>query len=152
MGKTILDALNELVEKQGGTTEDNKLIVDAINDLVNTSGGGSSGGGLPLIECQFVEETDNSFVFQITASNYTEGNPIVVLKMLADEEEEDTYMVAEITNPNEMRDIPHIVQSGDNQIKIATTTFQVTQGLGVGTYIQMFYNEFYVSTTSGSPN
>lgn len=40
MGKTILEALNELVEKQGGTTEDNKLIVDAINDLVNTSGGG----------------------------------------------------------------------------------------------------------------
>lgn len=40
MAKTILEALNELVEKQGGTTEDNKLIVDAINDLVETGGGG----------------------------------------------------------------------------------------------------------------
>lgn len=44
MAKTILEALNELVEKQGGNTEDNKLIVDALNDLVNTSGGGGDSG------------------------------------------------------------------------------------------------------------
>ena len=44
MAKTILEALNELVEKQGGTTEDNKLIVDAINDLVETGGSGGSSG------------------------------------------------------------------------------------------------------------
>lgn len=43
MAKTILEALNELVEKQGGNTEDNKLIVDALNDLVESSGGSSGG-------------------------------------------------------------------------------------------------------------
>ena len=48
MAKTILEALNELVEKQGGNTEDNKLIVDALNDLVE-SGGGSSGGGVIFV-------------------------------------------------------------------------------------------------------
>ena len=47
MAKTILEALNELVEKQGGNTEDNKLIVDAINDLVE-SGGGSGGGNCDI--------------------------------------------------------------------------------------------------------
>lgn len=47
MADKILEALNKLVEKQGGTTEDNKLIVDAINDLVET-GGGSSGGGFVI--------------------------------------------------------------------------------------------------------
>ena len=41
MADTILDALNKLVEKNGGNTQDNKLIVDALNDLVE-SGGGSN--------------------------------------------------------------------------------------------------------------
>lgn len=48
MAKTILEALNELVEKQGGNTEDNKLIVDALNDIVESSGGSSGGSGFTV--------------------------------------------------------------------------------------------------------
>ena len=49
MAKTILEALNELVAKQGGNTEDNKLIVDALNDLVESGGGSSGGASFPTI-------------------------------------------------------------------------------------------------------
>ena len=63
MAKTILEALNKLVEKQGGTTEDNKLIVDAINDLVETGGGGGGGSSEPL----FINVT-----FNVNPSNPTQ--------------------------------------------------------------------------------
>lgn len=56
MADTILSALNKLVEKNGGDTEDNKLIVDAINDLVESSGGSSGGSSLPVITFTTTDE------------------------------------------------------------------------------------------------
>ena len=61
-------------------------------------------------------------------------------------------LAVEIVTSNEMRTIPHIVQTSDNQIRIDTTTIQTLQGLNVGAHIQMFNNEFFVDTTSGGAN
>lgn len=88
MAKTILEALNELVEKQGGNTEDNKLIVDALNDLVNTSGGGSSGGAgyekeetkVFWVDEQTITVTNTAEAGQdpyYTVSNYTNNEEVL---------------------------------------------------------------------------
>ncbi len=84
MADTILSALNELVEKQGGETKDNKLIVDAIKDLVETSGGSSGGtiidgtvsGTLFTILKPFAEihdEFENGGLIYVNFPTYTDG-------------------------------------------------------------------------------
>lgn len=75
MADTILSALNKLVEKNGGDTEDNKLIVDAINDLVE-SGGGSS--AIPVIEATYEEETNK---YKITKAPQSLVDGLVILNL-----------------------------------------------------------------------
>jgi len=82
MAKTILEALNELVEKQGGNTEDNKLIVDALNDLVESGGGSSGGAGY--------EKTETK-VFWVDEQTITVTNT-------AEEGQDPNYTVSEYTN------------------------------------------------------
>lgn len=90
MAKSILEALNELVEKQGGTTEDNKLIVDAINDLVATSGGGSSN-----LVIETYDETTNTYILDKTWREITDmlANGLVAIRASVEEGQTQTYLV-----------------------------------------------------------